>query len=145
MAGIETVILSGGLALLEVGVGGTLGWARNHRARRDRSREQQFAVFSDFAGAIAEYRRAELARRMTFNPGAERTEGEAEGPGKRAPSVAPEPGSTLVGLWTRPRACDASSRCAVEVQAEARLGSTEEAAGSIPAAAFASRRATPTG
>jgi hypothetical protein len=60
MAEIETVILSGGLALLGVGVGGTLEWARDHRARRDRSREQQFAVFSDFAGAIAKYRRAEL-------------------------------------------------------------------------------------
>ena len=29
-----------------------------------------------------------------------------------------------------------SSRCAVEVQVEARLGSTEEAAGSIPADRF---------
>jgi hypothetical protein len=32
--------------------------------------------------------------------------------------------------------CDASARYAVEVQAEARLGSTEEAAGSIPADRF---------
>src|SRR3954447_19548323 len=36
--------------------------------------------------------------------------------------------------------CDASSRCAVEVQGEARLGSTEEVAGSIPADRFSSPR-----
>jgi hypothetical protein len=39
----------------------------------------------------------------------------------------------VVGFPPRARSCDPSSRCAVEVQAEARLGSTEEAAGSIPA------------
>jgi hypothetical protein len=50
----------------------------------------------------------------------------------------------VVGLRTRPIACHASSRCAVEVQGEARLGSTEEAAGSIPADRFRVAPADPT-
>lgn len=74
VADVATIALSGGFALLGVVVGGSLEWMRDARARRAAERDRRFAVYSDFAGAIAEYRRAELNRRMQFGAGAEGTD-----------------------------------------------------------------------
>jgi hypothetical protein len=77
VADVATVALSGGFALLGVAVGGALEWMRDARTRRAGERERRFGVYSDFAGAIAEYRRAELNRRMRFGAGAEDTAADA--------------------------------------------------------------------
>jgi|tagenome__1003787_1003787.scaffolds.fasta_scaffold20866890_1 hypothetical protein len=77
MAEIGTAVVSGGLTLLGVAAGHGLTLLRDGRARRAQDRERQFAVFSDFAGAISEYRRAELNRRITHGAGAQQTEADA--------------------------------------------------------------------
>jgi hypothetical protein len=67
MSDVETALLAGGFALL----GGFLGqyvYARRlashaHReGQRERLRQDRIQAYSDFAGALIEYRRAQLAR-----------------------------------------------------------------------------------